>query len=234
MEEIVGFSDQIFRIITVFNKKKEIVFLEGSCGKAYLTFALNYLLKKFYIEKNCFFYSIDSNSSIIDECNRIKLILKYDNIDFVKERTIRFEPKKEVDIVVGLHACDSATDEIIAKGIKCNAKFIIVVPCCQNQIRTELGEDQPLKFLTEFGLLRYRFSNLLTDGIRSQFLEYCGYTVELKEIVPKKVTPKNLIIIARRKKRKKENPVNKFEVLKDMFNVQPKILEYFPEYFQKL
>jgi len=189
------------------------------------------LLKKFFVDKNCFFYAVDSNSSIIDECNKINLLLKYDNIDFVKDRTIQFIPKKEVDIVIGLHACDSATDEIIAKGIKCNAKFIIVVPCCQNQIRTELGEDHPLKFLTEFGLLRYRFSNMLTDGLRSQFLQYSGYTVELKEIVPKKVTPKNLIIIARRKRRKKENPVNKFKVLNEMFDLQPKILDYFPDYF---
>jgi hypothetical protein len=122
-------------------------------------------------------------------------------MQFVHARIIEALPEKPVDMVIALHACDTATDEAIAKGIKLRAKYIIVRSLVdENQIRGRLKNGHPLVDLTEFGLLRYRFADILTAALRSKFLMGSGYCVKLVEIAPPKCTPKNLMIVARRKK----------------------------------
>ena len=127
------------------------------------------------------------------------------NMEFVESKIIDYHPSKKIDVVLALHTCDTATDEANAQGIYLGAKYIVVVPCCQNQIRSQLKKNHSLTALTEFGLLRYRFANDLTDALRSQFLKGHGYSVELKEITSTRTTPKNLIIVARKQKKKKYN-----------------------------
>ena len=227
--EVTGFCEQVVRIIETYPQDKEIVFLDCSCGKSYLSFALNVILeKKFAV--NTYFYGIDTNRILIEKCDRIRNRLGFRNMHFISGRIIDFQPEKPVDILIALHACDSATDEAIAKGIKLEAKYIVVVPCCENQIRSRLKVGHPLVDLTDFGLLRCRFADILTEALRAQFLTGAGYHVKLTEVTSPKFTPKNLMIIARRKKGNKRYNLDKYKRLNEMFNTEFVLNNYFNEY----
>lgn len=226
--EVVGFCEQVLRIIETYTTDKEIVFLDCSCGKSYLSFALNYIFSKRLVIKT-FFYGVDTNRVLIEKCEQIRDILGFRNMYFINGRIIEVQPEKPVDLVIALHACDIATDETIAKGIKLGAKYIIVVPCCENQIRGRLKSGHPLVDLTDFGLLRYRFADILTEALRSQFLTGAGYHVKLTEIVSPKFTPKNLMIIARRKKEYGNCNMDKYKKLDEMFNTDFVLKNYFDE-----
>ncbi|KXK26340.1 MAG: methyltransferase [Candidatus Brocadia sinica] len=226
--EVVGFCEQVLRVIETYAADKEIVFLDCSCGKSYLSFALNYIFLK-YLFRKAFFYGVDTNRVLIEKCEQIKKSLGFQNMLFVNGRIIDVQPEKYVDMVIALHACDIATDETIAKGIKLGAKYIIVVPCCENQIRGRLKAGHPLVGLTDFGLLRYRFADILTEALRSQFLTGAGYHVKLIEIVSPKFTPKNLMIIARKKKEYRNCNMDKYKKLDEMFNTKFVLKNYFDE-----
>lgn len=224
--EVVGFCEQIVQIIGSYPLDRELVFLDCSCGKSYLSFALNCVLSNLFAIKT-YFYGVDTNKILIEKCDQIKETLGYGNMRFTNARIIDVEPEKPIDIVIALHACDLATDETIAKGIKLSAKYIIVVPCCENQIRNRLKVGHPLVDLTDFGLLRYRFADILTEALRAQFLSGAGYYVKLLEVISPKFTPKNLMIIARRKRGNKKYNLDKYKKLDEMFNTEFALKNYF-------
>ncbi|MDE1889066.1 MAG: SAM-dependent methyltransferase [Planctomycetota bacterium] len=224
--EVVGFCEQIVQIVGSYPLDREVVFLDCSCGKSYLSFALNYVLSNLFAIKT-YFYGVDTNKILIEKCDQIKEMLGYGNMRFTNARIIDVEPEKPIDIVIALHACDVATDETIAKGIKLSAKYIIVVPCCENQIRSRLKVGHPLVDLTDFGLLRYRFADILTEALRAQFLSGAGYYVKLVEVISPKFTPKNLMIIARRKRGNKKYNLDKYKKLDEMFNTEFALKNYF-------
>jgi len=224
--EVVGFCVQVVEIIGDLPQEKEIVFLDCSCGKSYLSFTLNYILCK-KLALNVFFYGVDHNKTLVEKCEQIKDRLGYNNMQFINSKIIEARPEKSVDIVIALHACDIATDEAIAKGIKCNAKYIILVPCCENQVRNRLKTGHPLVDLTDYGLLRYRFADILTEGLRARFLTGAGYHVKLTEVTSPKYTPKNLMIVARRKKGKRKNSMDGYRRLDEMFNTDFVLKSYF-------
>ncbi len=226
--EVVGFVEQVVAVVDGYQRDREIVFLDCSCGKSYLSFALNNILSRLY-PMQFFFYGVDTNKTLIEKCNQIRDRLGYPNMLFIDGRIIDAQPEKEVDIVVALHACDVATDETIAKGIKLGAKYILAVPCCENQVRGRIKRGHPLVDITEFGLLRYRFADILTEALRSQFLTGVGYVVKLIEMVPPKVSPKNLMIIARRKKGKKKYNLDCYHKMDKAFNTEFVLKSYFSE-----
>ncbi len=227
--EVIGFCEQVVRIIKTYSQDKEIVFLDCSCGKSYLSFALNYIISKLFTVKVSF-YGVDTNRTLIEKCNKMRDNLGFKNMEFICARIIDIQPEKPIDIVVALHACDVATDETIAKGIKLGVKYIVVVPCCENQIRSRLKIGHPLVDLTDFGLLRYRFADILTEALRAQFLTGAGYHVKLVEVTSPKFTPKNLMIIARRKKGSVKYNLDKYRRLDKMFNTEFILKDYFDKY----
>lgn len=224
--EIVGFSEKIFKVLSQFDEKKEIVFLECSCGKSYLSFVLNYILSTKLGIKTVF-YGVDTNETLIQKCIDAQLALGFSNMNFQVSRTIDFETEDSIDILVALHACDTATDEAIAKGIKLDAKYIMVVPCCQGQVRSQIKKQHPLSSITQFGLLRYKFANILTDALRSQFLLGSGYFVDLFEIVSPKLSPKNLLISARKIKNRNKRTLDEYYELSNMFNTHFELEDLF-------
>ncbi len=227
INEIIGFSEHFFKILNLFNKKKDFNILECSCGKSYLSFVLNHLFRKAKVDLEPFFFGVDRNKILIDKCNKIKTELSFNNMQFIENNIIDYNTTAPIDAVIALHACDTATDQAIAKGIMLNAKYIVVVPCCQNQIRPQLKQGHSLTALTDFGLLRYRFADILTEALRSQFLRGNGYSVELKEITTSRITPKNLIIIARKKKKESKISLDLYNNLTNSFNVTPTLKELF-------
>lgn len=225
-DEVVGFCEQVIRIIETYPQNKEIVFLDCSCGKSYLSFALNYIISKRFAKKT-FFYGVDTNRILVETCDRIRDSLGFKNMQFLCESIIDVFPEKPIDIIIALHACDTATDETIAKGIKLEAKYIIVVPCCENQIRNRLKSGHLLVDITDFGLLRYRFADILTEALRAQFLMGVGYYVKLIEMISPRITPKNLMIMARRKKKSKKYNMDSYKKLDEMFNTDFILKRYF-------
>ena len=217
--EITGFCENILKVVKKLNQNKEIVFLECSCGKSYLSFVLNYILSV-KLGVKAFFIGVDTNGDLIQKCEETRSILGFSNMVFQQARTIDFEADRTVDVVLALHACDTATDEAIAQGIKVDAKHIMVVPCCQGQVRSQIKKQHILSGITQFGLLRYKFANILTDALRSQFLSGSGYFVELFEIVSPKLSPKNILISARKIKNKNKRNLEEYYELSNMFNTR--------------
>lgn len=240
--EVVGFTEQILKATDTLLKGNNTVFLECSCGKSYLSFVLNHIISNTY-KTSPFFLGVDTNKALVEKCEQISSALGYENMQFVHGRTIDFQPDRlvpegsyqgKVDVVIALHACDTATDEAIAKGIKLGAKYIMVVPCCQNQIRNQLRFSHPLVGLTEFGVLRYKFADVLTEALRSQFLVGAGYHVELMEIVPPKLSPKNILISARKTKSGGKRGMKPYLELSKIFKTRFKLPDFFPELSKEL
>ena len=226
INEIAGFCEQILKVVRKFDREKEIVFLECSCGKSYLSFVLSYILES-ELSTTPFFFGIDTNKELIQRCEETRSVLGYENMVFKHGRTIDSSFDRKIDVVIALHACNTATDEAIAKGIKMGAKYIMVVPCCQGQLRSQIKSHHPLTNVTQFGLLRYKFADILTDALRSQFLSGNGYYVELLEIVSPKLTPKNILISARKQKGKNKRSLERYNQLNNMFNTNLSLQGFF-------
>lgn len=230
LREVAGFAEIILRYTRKFlHEPRSMTVLEGSCGKSYLGFALVILLSHFQ-ETGVKLWGVDSNPELVERCRNMASDLGLRDFTFVATRTIEFECEDEFDLVVSLHACDTATDEVIAKGIQLDSRLILAVPCCQNQIRGQIKNGHLLAPMTEYGPVRYRLANMLTDTLRAQFLHSAGYHVEMDEIGSPRLTPKNLCICARKVKRPSKRPRDKeYKQLRDVFGVSPRIESLCPE-----
>ena len=235
LEEVAGFCELILSYVREFLPKKDpLRVLDCSCGKSYLGLALVRLLEQLE-GRQALLTGVDSNAVLIQKCRSVAAALGVDSARFFAARTLEFAPAQSFDLTVALHACDTATDEAIAKGILLDCYLILVVPCCQNQIRGQIKNGHPLSAMTEFGPIRYRLANLLTDSLRAQFLKGAGYHVEMREIGSPRLTPKNLCICARRSKRAtKKRRVEGYRALRDLFKVKPRIESYCPGVAQPL
>jgi hypothetical protein len=223
MEEIAGFAAIILRYVREWIPEQDLTVLEGSCGKSYLGFVLALLFPD-VDDRRVRLWGVDSNPELIERCRVLAGELGLESAHFVPSRTINFESDQKFNLVVSLHACDTATDEAIARGIQLGARLILSVPCCQNQIRGQIKSGHALTPMTDYGPARYRLANLLTDTLRAQFLNAAGYHVQLDEIGSPRLTPKNLCICARRVKRRSKRPRDgDYRQLRDLFEVRPKI-----------
>jgi hypothetical protein len=229
MEEIAGFAAIILRYVRQWIPDQDVTVLEGSCGKSYLGFILALLFPE-VDERPVRLWGVDSNPDLIERCRTLADELGLEHARFVCSRTINFESNEPFNLVVSLHACDTATDEAIARGIQLGSRLILSVPCCQNQIRGQIKSGHPLTPMTDYGPARYRLANLLTDTLRAQFLNAAGYHVQLDEIGSPRLTPKNLCICARKVKRKSRTPRDvDYRNLRNMFDVRPKIEKLCPQ-----
>lgn len=167
-------------------------------GKGYLTFALyDYLSNKLGHEVRA--TGVEMRNDLVKLCNQIAKSCEYDGLNF-SEGTIQENKVKKMDIMVALHACDTATDDAIAKGIQSDASMIVCSPCCHKQIRKQMNPSNSLGNITQFGILKERQSELITDTIRAMILQAHGYTTKVIEFINTEHTPKNLLIIATKKK----------------------------------
>ncbi len=167
--------------------------LDFGCGKAYLTFALHSMLEHANI------IGIDSRKDVIDKCIALKESINAQNLDFKRMRIEDFTQEGPVDLVLALHACDTATDAALAQAIKVQARVILVAPCCQHEVASQIKKEK-FPLLLQHGILKERFSALLTDALRAEILNQLGYSVDLIEFIDPEHTPKNLLIRAKRKK----------------------------------
>lgn len=205
------------------NKVQNVV--DMGAGKGYLTFALYDYLKNI-AKIDATITGVEYRKDLVDLCNRIAKDSKFDGLSFV-QGTIDNYDASNADILIALHACDTATDDAIAKGIAAQAGLIVVAPCCHKQIRREMEKVQndPLDFLLRYGTFMERQAEMVTDGLRALILEYFGYNVKVFEFISDAHTPKNVMIVAQKALGKKESVLIKIAELKKTFGIAQHYLE---------
>ena len=201
----------------------DFMIIDFGCGKAYLTFALYYYF--YFIRKvKVKITGLDLKDEIIEFCNETARKLKYDNLEFIYGNIENFEYRSKVDMIVTLHACDTATDAALIKAIKWNAEIILSVPCCQYELYDKIS-NVDLEPMLKHGLIKERISSLVTDSLRGLFLETKGYKVQLMEFISIEHTPKNILIRAVKNDKYNENSEKEYEDFKNFWNLKDLFIE---------
>lgn len=192
--QINRFLEFIEDILPQLDKEKEQTIIDFGCGKSYLTFAMYYYLRimKGY---NIRIIGLDLKKDVISHCNELRTRYGYDRLDFYEGDIASYKGVDCVDMVVTLHACDTATDYALAKAVGWGAKIILSVPCCQHEANRTIDSDI-LSPIMDYGILKERFAAISTDAIRAKLLEAEGYQTQILEFIDMEHTPKNLLIRA--------------------------------------
>jgi len=187
--QINRFLEFIQDVLPALPKDRRVSILDFGCGKSYLTFAMYYYLKVLN-HYDIDIIGLDLKKDVIRKCNELRDKYGYEGLQFLEGDIRQYNEKEEVDMVVTLHACDTATDHAIAKAIAWNAKVILSVPCCQHELNAQI-ECRELAPVLKYGLLKERMAALLTDGIRANLMEAYGYDTQVLEFIDMSHTPKN-------------------------------------------
>lgn len=222
--QINRFLEFIEDILPQLDKEKEVTILDFGCGKSYLTFAMYYYLhelKKYDVR----IIGLDLKTDVIRHCNELAVKYGYEKLKFLEGNIADYTGVDEVDMVVTLHACDTATDFALDKAVGWNAKVILSVPCCQHELNQQIQNDV-LAPILKYGLIKERMAALITDALRAEYLENCGYEAQILEFIDMEHTPKNILI--RAVKAKKKDNKEKIRRCEEVLHVTPtlgKLLE---------
>lgn len=201
INRFLEFIDDILPEIQKQTENKIIRIADFGCGKSYLTFAVHYFLTEIkHLEVEII--GLDLKKDVIEYCNKIAAQLNLKGIKFDTGNIADYNYQNAPDIVITLHACDTATDFALNYAVKHNCKAILSVPCCQHEINSQLNKNsvpEEFKPLLKYGIIKERFAALATDALRGELLENAGYNVQLLEFIDMEHTPKNILIRAVKK-----------------------------------
>ena len=175
--QINRFLEFIEDILPRLDQKREVTILDFGCGKSYLTFAMYYYLHELQ-NYDVRIIGLDLKKEVIRHCSELAVKYGYEKLTFLEGDIADYDGVDKVDMVVTLHACDTATDHALAKAVGWNAKVILSVPCCQHELNGQMRNDI-LAPVMKYGLLKERFAALVTDGLRAQYLESVGYETQI-------------------------------------------------------
>lgn len=225
--QINRFLEFVEDILPGLDRGRELTILDFGCGKSYLTFAMYYYLhelKGYDIR----IIGLDLKQDVISHCQQLAERYGYDKLTFLVGDIADYDGVDRVDMVVTLHACDTATDYALAKAVGWDAKVILSVPCCQHELNAQLGGErgceerrmsgektmcsespawETLAPVLDYGLLRERFAALVTDGLRAKYLERAGYETQVLEFIDMEHTPKNILLRAVKKAKEISTPM---------------------------
>lgn len=204
--QINRYLEFIADIMPILPTERRIRIVDFGCGKSYLTFALYYYMK-ILCKRDIQVVGLDLKEKVIEECNSLAQKYRYENLNFVCGDVVQYQALEAVDMVVTLHACDTATDYALKKAISWGAKVIFTVPCCQHEVNGQI-KNELLQPLLKYGLLKERIAALVTDGIRANLLEEQGYQVQIMEFIDMEHTPKNILIRAVRESNPQKRVTN--------------------------
>lgn len=192
--QINRFLEMVADVLPQLPQDKPLTIIDFGCGKSYLTFALYHLLAVEQ-KRDIRIIGLDLKADVITFCSELAHTLGYDKLTFMVGDIADYEGVSEADMVVTLHACDTATDAALAKAVGWGAAVIMSVPCCQHELFKQVSSDALAPILSQ-GLLKERFAAIATDAARGTLLEVLGYKVQMLEFVDPEHTPKNLLIRA--------------------------------------
>lgn len=192
--QINRFLEYIEDILPKLDKERELTIIDFGCGKSYLTFAMYYYLKELK-GYNIRIIGLDLKVDVIEHCNELRTRYGYDKLDFYVGDIATYKDVDKVDMVVTLHACDTATDYALAKAVKWGAEVILSVPCCQHEANRTIKSDI-LSPVMDYGILKERMAAIVTDAARAKLLTANGYDTQILEFIDMEHTPKNLLIRA--------------------------------------
>lgn len=201
--QVNRFLEFVRDILPQLPRSRELTIIDFGCGKSYLTFAMYHYLK---VQQgyDVRMIGLDLKADVIESCNRLAEKYGYEKLRFCQGDIAGYRGAGQVDMVVTLHACDTATDYALAKAVAWEAKVILSVPCCQHELNRQIS-SQVLGPVLSYGIIKERMAALITDGLRAQLLEGAGYRTQILEFVDMEHTPKNLLIRAVRTGRRKNN-----------------------------
>lgn len=224
--QINRFVEMVDDEIDNLPRDRTVTVIDFGCGKSYLTFILYYYLaelKKLDVR----IIGLDLKADVIENCNRAARKYHYDKLHFELGDINGYDCPYEVDMVISLHACDTATDYALYNAIRWKAKLIFSVPCCQHELNQQMRGGE-LSILTRYGIVQERTAALMTDAIRGNLLIECGYKTQLLEFVDLSHTPKNILIRAVRTvlpKSTRAEARREVEALKEQFGFRPTLDE---------
>lgn len=220
-KQINRFVEMVDDCIT--DDMKHLTIIDFGCGKSYLTFILYYYLveiKKISVDM----IGLDLKEDVIRNCNQIAKNYGYEHLHFEIGDINGYQCDKQIDMVITLHACDTATDYALYNAIQWNAKMIFSVPCCQHEINGQIKTDH-LSLVTKYGLLKERMSAILTDEIRANLLESQSYKVQILEFIDLSHSPKNILLRCIKSdkisEQKKTKAIKEVESIMMEFNLKP-------------
>lgn len=226
--QINRFLEFIEDILPVLPKgDKPLSVLDFGCGKSYLTFAMYYYLNE-VCGRNAVITGLDLKEDVIKNCNRLAEEYGYRNLTFIHGDVAGYRNGAGIDMMVTLHACDTATDYALSRAVEWGAKVILSVPCCQHEVNMQLSA-RALEPVLRYGLIKERMSALITDGLRAELLTAAGYRVQILEFIDMENTPKNLLI--RAVKQEHPDPMEcslaekRAEQLAEQLGIRPKLME---------
>lgn len=216
------FLEMIEDILPHLPKKLHII--DFGCGKAYLTFALYHFLSQQGFELEI--QGLDLKKEVINHCESLARELNYEGLHFSVGDINHFDTSQKVDMMISLHACDTATDAAIEKAVRWQAKVILCVPCCQHELFTQV-KNEMLTPIFRHGILKERFAALATDAARAQLLEALGYHTQVLEFIDLEHTPKNLLIRAIKKSTTSDHFLSDYKAFAKALQIQPSLEKRF-------
>ena len=219
--QINRFLEMVQDIVPYLKKKETIKIVDFGCGKAYLTFVL-YHYFQFILKQSVEIIGLDLKEEVIKKCQNLANELKFDHLKFIVSDIHQYQLTGNVDLVISLHACDTATDAALIKALNWKADVILCVPCCHHELLNQI-KNEALTPLLKHGILKERFSSLVTDAARAELLTIAGYDVQILEFIDMEHTPKNLLIRAIKSKTatKTLNPNEKYDAFKKLLEIHP-------------
>lgn len=223
--QINKYLEIIENLIQTTDLPKQINIVDMGSGKGYLTFALyDFLKNKKGLDVRV--TGIELRKKLVNFCNDVAIKCNYKNLQFESKPIEQYNNDK-IDILIALHACDTATDDALYKGMMANAKLIVTAPCCHKQIRQHLKGKEPKNPILKFGIFKERQYEMLTDTLRALYLEENNYQTNIFEFVSNEHTRKNVMLVGKKSKKKKDSKQihSKIENLKNEFGVKEHYLE---------